>query len=385
MARVSGRPGAVGGVPIRRAQTPSGDRTGFAGDLFATQADQTVSAAATVLVGGTLTVTQAAQTTTSMLAQVLPNGWKAVNLVPDFLTRPGAVYEQGIVNYNSGTDTWTIQGGGSASETTQDAGFFVYREFAGDVEISAKVTSFTATTDFAKAMVMVRNNETMDSSQAMLGWSPGTLTGPNKTIGYYRPKIGDSLIDQVSNGIAQNLPVWVKITRYGNTLTSYYSTDGINYTFFAAGTWAGASPVQIGFFVASHNDAASVTATFTNLSIVYVPYPMRRTLFADAGTPTFSAGDFTSYTLGTVFIPHVPGSVYGVRFYKDNTGQTGPHIASLWDWGSATELAQATFASEVLGWNQVLFTTPIVVTPDIRYVVSYTVPGTQYVGDSNYF
>jgi hypothetical protein len=59
-----------------------------------------------------------------------------------------------------------------------------------------------------------------------------------------------------------------------------------------------------------------------------------------------------------------------VRFYKAGTN-TGTHIGSLWS-NTGTLLATATFSGETAsGWQQVLFTTPVAVTANTTYVVSY--------------
>jgi hypothetical protein len=66
----------------------------------------------------------------------------------------------------------------------------------------------------------------------------------------------------------------------------------------------------------------------------------------------------------------VDGTITGIRFYKAN-GDTGTHTAHLWD-RSGNLLASSKFTDETAGgWQQVIFTTPVVITTDTTYIASY--------------
>ena len=58
-----------------------------------------------------------------------------------------------------------------------------------------------------------------------------------------------------------------KLTRAGNVFSSYWSTDGISWTFIGSATIAMGSTVQIGLAVTAHTTTALSTATFDNVSI----------------------------------------------------------------------------------------------------------------------
>jgi len=80
----------------------------------------------------------------------------------------------------------------------------------------------------------------------------------------------------------------------------------------------------------------------------------------------------------------VAGYVVGVRFYK-GTQNTGTHAGHLWTSGG-TLLASVTFANETSsGWQQALFSTPMAVTANTTYVVSYWAPASHYAFDIEYF
>ncbi|GAA0374298.1 hypothetical protein GCM10009530_26010 [Microbispora corallina] len=78
--------------------------------------------------------------------------------------------------------------------------------------------------------------------------------------------------------------------------------------------------------------------------------------------------------LGVRFRTTSPGYVSGVRFYK-GPQNTGTHVGSLWS-ATGQLLAQATFSDETAsGWQQVNFSTPVLVSAGVDYVASYHTPG----------
>ena len=93
--------------------------------------------------------------------------------------------------------------------------------------------------------------------------------------------------------------------------------------------------------------------------------------------------DSASITLGLQFYSDVPGSVTAVRFYK-GPGNTGTHIGSLWS-GTGTKLAQVSFSGETAsGWQQANFSTPVNITANTPYVISYFAPKSHYAVNQNY-
>jgi hypothetical protein len=89
--------------------------------------------------------------------------------------------------------------------------------------------------------------------------------------------------------------------------------------------------------------------------------------------------------LGLKFRTDSDGVITGVRFYKGGPANGGTHVGHLWT-SSGTLLGTVTFASETAsGWQQALFPTPIPITANTTYVVSYFAPQGNYAADLNYF
>ena len=98
---------------------------------------------------------------------------------------------------------------------------------------------------------------------------------------------------------------------------------------------------------------------------------------------TASDSDTGSVEVGLKFSSSVAGSVTGVRFYK-GTRNTGTHIGHLWS-SSGTLLATVTFTNETAsGWQQASFSTPIQITANTVYVISYLAPRGGYADDQNF-
>jgi hypothetical protein len=88
--------------------------------------------------------------------------------------------------------------------------------------------------------------------------------------------------------------------------------------------------------------------------------------------------------LGLKFRSDTNGRVTGVRFYKA-TQNTGEHIGHLWD-SSGTMLGSVTFSKETaLGWQEATFSSPIAITANTDYVISYFAPMGHYSADAAYF
>jgi hypothetical protein len=100
------------------------------------------------------------------------------------------------------------------------------------------------------------------------------------------------------------------------------------------------------------------------------------------GTP--ASTDTRAAELGLKFRSSVAGYVRGVRFYK-GSGNTGTHTGALWS-RTGTKLAQVTFTNETAsGWQQASFATPVAISANTTYVVSYHAPVGRYSVDQSFF
>jgi uncharacterized protein DUF4082/Big-like domain-containing protein len=113
------------------------------------------------------------------------------------------------------------------------------------------------------------------------------------------------------------------------------------------------------------------------------PPPMA--VFAPDDRPLSSSDDPSAVEIGLKFRSDVDGLITGVRFYKRGPTNGGEHVGHLWT-SDGTMLGSVTFNSETeRGWQQALFQTPIPITADTTYVVSYFAPQGNYSANSGQF
>jgi hypothetical protein len=109
------------------------------------------------------------------------------------------------------------------------------------------------------------------------------------------------------------------------------------------------------------------------------------TIFTSSSTPSqIDSNDGAPVELGMKFKSDSAGSITGVRFYKAAMN-TGTHVAHLWS-TTGTLLGSATFTNETSsGWQQVNFSTPISISANTVYIVSYFAPKGHYSDNTGYF
>jgi hypothetical protein len=109
-------------------------------------------------------------------------------------------------------------------------------------------------------------------------------------------------------------------------------------------------------------------------------------IFAPASTPTNETDpDAQARELGLKFRSNIDGFITGVRFYKGDATNGGPHVGRLWT-SAGTLLGSVTFTNETdNGWQEAIFPTPIPIDADTDYVVSYFCPQGHYSNDNNFF
>ncbi len=214
-----------------------------------------------------------------------------------------------------------------------------------------------------------------------------TITGRTPAAGSTGVSVNDPVVVSFSEPMVQGtLSVTLKNpSNVAVPATSLYSTTfdtlvltpnapltaGATYTVTVTGTDLAGNALQ----------NSPVTWSFTTGGVGTCPCR----IFSSAATPaTLAANDSNSVELGVKFRADVNGYVNGVRFYK-GAGNTGTHTGSLWS-ASGQLLATATFTGETAnGWQQVLFSSPVAVTANTTYVVSYYAPNGHYAYTANGF
>ena len=202
----------------------------------------------------------------TLTTQPLPSGWLDQDV--------GTVSAIGSATYSNGT--FLINGVGGMGNTT-DAFHFVYQPLLGDGTIIARVVSTNS--NYAVLGVMIR--ETLAANATYV-----SLVYPANPGGFYlydRTTTGGNDSDQFA-GFGSPLPYWVKLSRSGNTFTSYISADDVDWRQVGSSvTISMAQNAYIGMIV---DGGAYVQGTFDNVSVNSTanPAPVITGLSATSGT-----------------------------------------------------------------------------------------------------
>ena len=231
-----------------------------------------------------------------LFTRMVPDyGWTSFSNATVWGNAPAPTYSTANVNYNGSAigsvtenpaGTFTVKGCGADVWGTDDQFFYVYEQIDTDFDVSVKIDSFTANSNaWAKAGLTVReanedgtipgNGRHVSNQIQALNQVGGSS---NDYWTSWRNAVGANVSDDstVHNGSPIVNPSWLRITREGGVLTTYYSKDGNDWTQQATvdtTTWAdgaiGASkPLYVGLWVTSHNaDSNDATAVFTNWTI----------------------------------------------------------------------------------------------------------------------
>jgi regulation of enolase protein 1 (concanavalin A-like superfamily) len=222
--------------------------------------------------GASTSSATAAVTVTSPV--VLPDGQQHQDI--------GGPAIAGSVEYTG--DSYTIRAAGVDIWGTNDQFHFVYQPFTGDVDIAARVVSLDAVDPWSKAGVMIR--ETLTDNSAHVFAHPTPANGYRLTRRLTTSGISSSTA--VASGGPP--PGWVRLTRRGNVVAMYRSTDGATWDLYDSIQSSMAATVYVGLAVTSHNASVATTAVLDNVSVTApADVPPAVTLTAPANGAAFTA------------------------------------------------------------------------------------------------
>jgi regulation of enolase protein 1 (concanavalin A-like superfamily) len=184
--------------------------------------------------------------------QALPSGWLDQDI--------GSVGLAGSASYSNGT--YTVTGAGTQIYGTADAFNYAYQPLSGDGTILARLVSLQGGSGYVSAGVMIRESLNAGSTNAK------TADWASYHAIYFdvRSTTGGSTSEPASLGVTP--PYWVKVSRSGNTFSSYVSSDGVTWVQLGTSqTISMAQNVYVGLAVTSGSSSTYATATFDNVSI----------------------------------------------------------------------------------------------------------------------
>lgn len=166
--------------------------------------------------------------------------------------RPGNANLEGseFTTAASGVDIWG----------NSDSFHYIYQPIAGDVSVTARVTSVDAVNPWAKAGVMIRDGLGADAKNAFVG-----ITVANGATFQRRVATAGTTVSTKQSAIVP--PYWVRLVRRGNSVTGSISINGNSWMELGSETITFTNQVYVGLAHTSHDPALIGLATLDQVSV----------------------------------------------------------------------------------------------------------------------
>ncbi|MES2924686.1 MAG: Calx-beta domain-containing protein [Verrucomicrobiota bacterium] len=156
--------------------------------------------------------------------------------------------------------TFNVTGGGAGISGKNDNFYFASQPWSGDGTITARVVSLQNTGSAAKAGVMIRESTATGSRSVFVG-----LTPASGVQWVRRSSTGGNSSTTTSTG--KTAPYWVRLTRTGNTFTSYISPTGIVWIQLASANISMNANYSLGLATCSGASGTPNASVFDNVSV----------------------------------------------------------------------------------------------------------------------
>lgn len=180
----------------------------------------------------------------------LPSPWQSRDV--------GNVGQAGSATYANGQ--FTVRGAGADIWGSSDGFHFLYQSLSGDGVVTARLSSMQNTHAYAKAGVMLRTSLAANSAHVILDMVPG---GGIEFM--RRPTSGGSTA--YLGGTSGTRPQWLRLSRTGDTVASFVSSDGNSWTPVGTTTVALGSTIYAGVVVCSHTTTTLNTSVFDQVTV----------------------------------------------------------------------------------------------------------------------
>lgn len=293
--------------------------------------------------------------------------WKNNTMSFSVAADPNAIGLQAMVPVPSGYKVLSVNYNGQILQPTfsevKGGAYAMFPALSGSYQVTYAVDTIAPVVSSIKpgpgaTGVSATANVVVAFSEAM---SPATIDGT--TI---------SLRDS-SNTLVNASVSFDEATFTATLIPANRLSDTATYTTTVKGGAGGVADLA-GNFLASDYKASFTTGSMTSIS-----------LWNAAVTPSLiSVNDPNAVELGMKFMSAINGKITAISFYK-GPSNTGIHVGNLWS-STGTLLATTTFINEtVSGWQTQRLATPVAITANTTYVVSYHTTVGWYSADNNYF
>jgi uncharacterized repeat protein (TIGR03806 family) len=183
-------------------------------------------------------------------APSLPHGWTDADI--------GNVGVSGDASFLNGN--FNLLASGSDIWDTDDAFHFASRPLVGDGSIVTRVVSVQYTDPWAKAGVMLRENNSAGSEYVFMG-----VTSQGGSVLQSRASADGASVS--TDGPEAKLPYWLKLVRSGNVFNGFVSADGTNWIAAGSVTNTLNKKLSVGLALTAHNNSVLNSTLFDNVTV----------------------------------------------------------------------------------------------------------------------
>lgn len=180
----------------------------------------------------------------------LPKGWSSADI--------GNVGVSGEADFLNGD--FNLLASGNDIWESADAFHFASRPLTGDGSIVARVVSVQYTDPWAKAGVMLRENDSAGAKYVFMGF-----TGQGGSVLQSRAAADGASAS--ADGPEAKLPHWFKLARRENVFNGYVSADGTNWVAAGSVTNALNKNLSIGLALTAHNNSVLNSTLFDHVTV----------------------------------------------------------------------------------------------------------------------
>jgi len=207
----------------------------------------------------------------------LPSPWQSQDILDELVYVPGSSNSATF----GGNSVLATCGSGLDIQGTNDRFRFDYFSLTGDGEIKARMLSLSNPTGAFgnKAGIMIRSSIARDAAHISLLESRQTNPDESSLRSLFRLSDGADSTNNYVQGY--DVPQWMRITRVGNTFTSYTSTNGTTWTAVETQTLTMPNTVLAGFAITSIDASTLSCAVFDNVAgpAVTPPPPEKKLVY----------------------------------------------------------------------------------------------------------
>ncbi len=194
---------------------------------------------------------------------LVPVNWVSMDLGTPTLS--GSMCESG--------GTYQLSAAGKDIWSSSDEGHFLATRVVGNGEIVVKINSLDNVDDWSKVGLMMRASLEADARHAFV------CVTPNNGVAFqFRSTDGGSCNNTKSSGLVA--PQWLRISRAGDLITGYFSSDGVSWAEVSGGnnpqTVSLGDTIWVGLAMTSHDPTQIANAEAEQLSMSFSagPFPV---------------------------------------------------------------------------------------------------------------